>query len=147
MSGKPAVTRFDRHTHPRGGRRQINVHESAHTLVERGAAVEGVDRREPGVPGPWAVPAVVFEVVEERANQRRVEIAQSGVGRSVEQMRRVPTDQGNRTVRRLTWAQRMLCWWCKDARTRLEIITHDFSLWLVEAIVEGLERDCQTRFA
>jgi len=34
----------------------------------------------------------------------------AGVGRFVEQMRRVPTDQGNRTVRRLTWAQRMLRW-------------------------------------
>jgi hypothetical protein len=33
-----------------------------------------VDRREPGVAGPGAVAAVVFEVVEERADQGRIEV-------------------------------------------------------------------------
>ena len=38
--------------------------------------VERVDRRQPGVPGPGAVASVVFEVGEERADQRRVEIVE-----------------------------------------------------------------------
>jgi hypothetical protein len=43
-------------------------------VFERSEAVEGVDRPEPGVAGPGAVAPVLLEVVEERADQRRVEI-------------------------------------------------------------------------
>ena len=41
-----------------------------------GVLVERVDRRQPGVAGPDGVAAVCFEVVEERADQRRVEIGE-----------------------------------------------------------------------
>ena len=43
-------------------------------MFERGEPVERVDRPEPGVAGAGAVAAVLFEVGEERADQRRVEI-------------------------------------------------------------------------
>ena len=42
----------------------------------RGVAVERVDRRQPGVAGPEAVAALLLEVVEERADQRRVEVGE-----------------------------------------------------------------------
>ena len=41
---------------------------------ERCVPVEGVDRCQPVVARPRAVAAVLFEVVEERADQRRVEV-------------------------------------------------------------------------
>ena len=43
-------------------------------MSERGEPVERVDRPEPGVAGPGAVAAFLFEMGEERADQRRVEI-------------------------------------------------------------------------
>ena len=43
-------------------------------MFERREPVEGVDRPEAGVAGPGAVAAVLFEVGEERADQRRVKI-------------------------------------------------------------------------
>ena len=45
-------------------------------VLQRREPVEGVDRSEPGVAGSRAVAPVVFEVVEERADQRRVEIVE-----------------------------------------------------------------------
>jgi hypothetical protein len=45
-------------------------------MLERGEAVERVDRPQPRVAGPGTVAAVLFEVGEERADQRRVEIAE-----------------------------------------------------------------------
>jgi hypothetical protein len=41
-------------------------------MPQRGVPVERVDRREARVAGPGAVASFVFEVVEERADQRRV---------------------------------------------------------------------------
>ena len=43
-------------------------------MLERGETVERVDRPEPRVAGPGAVAPVLFEMGEERADQRRVEI-------------------------------------------------------------------------
>jgi hypothetical protein len=43
-------------------------------MAERGEAVERVDRPEARVAGPGAVAPVFFEMGEERADQRRVEI-------------------------------------------------------------------------
>ena len=43
-------------------------------VLERREPVEGVDRPEPGVAGPRAVAPCLLEMVEERADQRRVEI-------------------------------------------------------------------------
>jgi len=43
-------------------------------VAQRGVLVEGVDRRQPGVAGACAVAAVLLEVVEEGADQLRVEI-------------------------------------------------------------------------
>ena len=43
-------------------------------VLERREPVEGVDRPEAGVAGSRAVAPVFFEVLEERADQRRVEI-------------------------------------------------------------------------
>ena len=45
-------------------------------MLERGEPVEGVDRPEPGVAGPGAVARGLLEVVEEGADQRRVEIVE-----------------------------------------------------------------------
>ena len=45
-------------------------------VAQRGVPVERVDRRQPGVAGAGAVAAVVLEVVEERADQRRVEVGE-----------------------------------------------------------------------
>jgi hypothetical protein len=45
-------------------------------VAQRGVAVKRVDRREPGVAGSGTVAAVVFEVVQERADQRRVEVGE-----------------------------------------------------------------------
>jgi hypothetical protein len=44
-------------------------------VVQRSEPEQGVDRGETGVAGAGAVGAVVFEVVEERRDQRRVEVA------------------------------------------------------------------------
>ena len=43
-------------------------------VAQRGEPEERVDRRQPGVAGAGAVAALVFEVVEERGDQRRVEV-------------------------------------------------------------------------
>ena len=43
-------------------------------VAQRGVAEQRVDRGEPGVAGADAVAALVLEVVQERADQRRVEI-------------------------------------------------------------------------
>ena len=43
-------------------------------MSERGVAVERVDRPEPRVAGPGTVAPILFEMLEERADQRRVEI-------------------------------------------------------------------------
>ena len=43
-------------------------------VAERGEAVEGVDRPEARIAGADAVAAIVFEVGQERTDQRRVEI-------------------------------------------------------------------------
>ena len=43
-------------------------------MLERGEPVEGVNRAEPRVAGPRTVAAFVFEVAEERADQRRVQV-------------------------------------------------------------------------
>jgi len=43
-------------------------------MLERSEPVEGVDRSEAGVAGSRAVAPIVFEVLEEGADQRRVEI-------------------------------------------------------------------------
>jgi len=56
----------DRH-HPRDRVRVLG-------MSERSEAVERVDRPEPRVAGPGTVAPIFFEVVEERADQRRVEI-------------------------------------------------------------------------
>ena len=45
-------------------------------MFECSESVEGVDRSEPGVAGAGTVAPVVFEVGEERADQRRVEIVE-----------------------------------------------------------------------
>ena len=45
-------------------------------VAQHAVAVEGADRGQAGVAGPGAAPAVGFEVVEERADQRRVELAE-----------------------------------------------------------------------
>jgi len=45
-------------------------------VAQGGVAVERVDRRQPGVAGPRAVASVFFEVFEERADQRRVEVVE-----------------------------------------------------------------------
>jgi hypothetical protein len=56
----------DRHD-PRDGVRVFGVFQCR-------VPVEGVDRAEPGVAAAGAVAAVVFEVGEERADQRRVKV-------------------------------------------------------------------------
>jgi len=43
-------------------------------VAQQRVAVEGADRREAGVAGSGAAPAVGLEVVEERADQRCVEL-------------------------------------------------------------------------
>ena len=43
-------------------------------VFERHELVERVDRRQAVVAGPWAVVTLLFEVGEERADQRRVEV-------------------------------------------------------------------------
>jgi hypothetical protein len=43
-------------------------------MSERSEAVERVDRPESRVAGPGTVASIVFEMFEERADQRRVEI-------------------------------------------------------------------------
>jgi hypothetical protein len=45
-------------------------------VFQRGEAVERVDGAEPRVTGPGAVAPVLFEMGEERADQRRVEIVE-----------------------------------------------------------------------
>ena len=49
-------------------------------VPERGVAAERVDRGEPGVAGPGTVATIMLEVVEERADQRRVEIIEVKLG-------------------------------------------------------------------
>ena len=49
-------------------------------VAQRGVAEQGVDRRQPGVAGAGAVAAVVFEVVEEGADQRRVQVGEVELG-------------------------------------------------------------------
>ena len=56
----------DRH-HPRDRVRVLG-------MVQRDVAVERVDRPEPGVAGAGTVVSVLFEVGQERADQRRVEV-------------------------------------------------------------------------
>ena len=56
----------DRH-HPGDGVRVLGV-------LQRREPVEGVDRPEPGVAGPGTVAPCLLEMVEERADQRSVEI-------------------------------------------------------------------------
>ena len=51
-------------------------------VFERCVVEQRADRGEPGVAGADAVAAVVLEVIEERADQRRVEIADDPVGRA-----------------------------------------------------------------
>ena len=43
-------------------------------VLQRREPVEGVDRSEPGVAGPGAVAPCLLEMVEERADQRSVDI-------------------------------------------------------------------------
>jgi hypothetical protein len=45
-------------------------------VAQSGVAEQRVDRREPGVPGRGAVPALAVEVSEERADQRCVEVGE-----------------------------------------------------------------------
>ena len=49
-------------------------------VAQRGVAEQRVDRGQPGVAGADAVAALVFEVVEERADQRRVEVGEVELG-------------------------------------------------------------------
>ena len=63
-----ALVAFGRDRHdPRDGVRVFRVFECR-------VPVEGVDRPEPGVAGAGAVAAIVFQVGEERADQRRVKV-------------------------------------------------------------------------
>jgi hypothetical protein len=41
-------------------------------VAQRRVAEQRVDRREPGVAGPWAVAPVMFKMVQELTDQRRV---------------------------------------------------------------------------
>ncbi len=50
-------------------------------VSQGGVAVERVDRCEPLVAGPGAVPALGLEVIEERADQRRVQVGEVELGR------------------------------------------------------------------
>jgi hypothetical protein len=50
-------------------------------VFERCELVERVDRRQAVVAGPWAVAAVLFEVGEERADQRCVEVIDAQIAR------------------------------------------------------------------
>jgi hypothetical protein len=43
-------------------------------VAQHAVAVEGADRCQAGVAGPGAAPAVGLEMIEERADQRRVEL-------------------------------------------------------------------------
>src|ERR1035441_8256776 len=45
-------------------------------VAERGELEQRVDRRQPGVPGPGAVAALMLEVIEERRDERRAEICE-----------------------------------------------------------------------
>ena len=45
-------------------------------VTQQAVPIERPDRGQPGVPRPGPAPAVSFEVVEERADQRRVELAE-----------------------------------------------------------------------
>jgi hypothetical protein len=45
-------------------------------VTHHAVAVEGADRGQPGVARPRATSAVGFEVIEKRADQRRVELAE-----------------------------------------------------------------------
>jgi hypothetical protein len=48
-------------------------------VAQQAVAVEGADRREAGVARPGAAPAVGLEVIQERADQARVELARSSL--------------------------------------------------------------------
>ena len=45
-------------------------------VAQEAVAVEGADRREAGVASPGGAPAVGLEVLQERADERRVELAE-----------------------------------------------------------------------
>jgi hypothetical protein len=45
-------------------------------VTQQAIAVEGADRGQARVAGPRAAPAVGLEVIQERADQRRVELAE-----------------------------------------------------------------------
>jgi hypothetical protein len=45
-------------------------------VTQHAVPVEGADGGQTGIAGPSAAPAVGFEVVEERAHQRRIELAE-----------------------------------------------------------------------
>ena len=49
-------------------------------VAQRGEPEQGVDRGEAGVAGADAVAAVVFQMVEERRDQRRVEVGDVQAG-------------------------------------------------------------------
>ncbi len=51
-------------------------------VAQRGEAEQRVDRGQPGVAGAGAVAALVFEVVQERADQRRVEVGDVELARA-----------------------------------------------------------------
>jgi hypothetical protein len=52
-------------------------------VAHRGVAEQGVDRGEPGVAGPDAVAALVFQVVQERADRLRVQVGDVQPGRDL----------------------------------------------------------------
>jgi hypothetical protein len=45
-------------------------------VTQHAVPVEGADRRQPRVAGPGNAPSVGLQVVEERANQRRIEMTE-----------------------------------------------------------------------
>ena len=57
-------------------------HRGVLGVAQRGVAEQRVDRGQPGVAGAGAVAAVVFEVVEERRDQRGVEVGEVELARA-----------------------------------------------------------------
>ena len=62
-------------------------------MAQHGVLEQGADRGQPGVAGPDAVAAVVFQVVQERADHRRVQVGDVQAGRDLAGLLRGEDDQ------------------------------------------------------
>jgi len=64
------------HSLDRHGGLRLTQRNGVLGVAQRAVAVEGADRRQARVAGPGAAPALGLEVIQERADQRRVELVE-----------------------------------------------------------------------